>query len=146
MRKIIFVASPEAASDESLARLDEAIRQIRERAETLFTRLAEDRLAEDRLAEDRLNEYLPPKRDEQAKGKGMTREEIKRLARKAGLAGVTENGFIDYLERFAELVAAAEREACAKQAENMDAAVLAMLNITRQPIAIAAAIRARGEE
>jgi hypothetical protein len=39
----------------------------------------------------------------------------------------------------------AEREACAKQAENMDAAVLAMLNVTRQPIAIAAAIRARGE-
>ena len=39
----------------------------------------------------------------------------------------------------------AEREACAKQAENMDAAVLALLSVTRQPIAIAAAIRARGE-
>ena len=51
---------------------------------------------------------------------------------------------LDLLERFAEIVAAAEREECAKQAENMDAAVLAMLNITRQPIAIAAAIRARG--
>lgn len=38
---------------------------------------------------------------------------------------------------------AAETEACAKVAENMDAMVLALLNVTRQPIAIAAAIRAR---
>ena len=42
-----------------------------------------------------------------------------------------------------DLVAAAEREACAKVAEDMDAMVLALLNVTRQPIAIAAAIRAR---
>ena len=62
------------------------------------------------------------------------------------------------LERFAELVRAeerekwmertavlirGEREACAQIAEDMNQAVLAMLNVTRQPIAIAAAIRAR---
>lgn len=43
----------------------------------------------------------------------MTREEIIRMAREAGLAGVIEHGLIDYLERFAAIVAAAEREACA---------------------------------
>ena len=75
----------------------------------------------------------------------MTREEIIRMAREAGFS-VTWPETVPNFERFAALVAAAEREACAKQAENMDAAVLAMLNITRQPIAIAAAIRARGEE
>ena len=39
-----------------------------------------------------------------------------------------------------------EREACAKVAEDMDAAVLAILNVTGQPIAIAAAIRARSQK
>lgn len=43
-----------------------------------------------------------------------------------------------------EAAVKAEREACAKVAEDMNAAVLAMLNVTRQPVAIAAAIRARG--
>ena len=52
--------------------------------------------------------------------------------------------YLDKLERFAELVRADEREACAKVAEDMNAAVLAMLNVTRQPVAIAASIRARG--
>ena len=75
----------------------------------------------------------------------MTREEIIRLAREAGFSVSWPETVVNF-ERFANLVAAAEREACAKQAENMDAAVLAMLNITRQPIAIAAAIRARGQD
>tara|TARA_R110002126_G_scaffold170180_1_gene319122 strand:- start:135 stop:362 length:228 start_codon:yes stop_codon:yes gene_type:complete len=75
----------------------------------------------------------------------MTREEIIRMAREAGFSVTWPETELNF-ERFAALVAAAEREACAKQAENMDAAVLAMLNITRQPIAIAAAIRARGEK
>ena len=84
----------------------------------------------------------------------MDREDIIRMAREAGMERIVAIAFdgtqtvemarLDLLERFAEIVAAAEREECAKQAENMDAAVLAMLNITRQPIAIAAAIRARG--
>ena len=74
----------------------------------------------------------------------MNREDITRMAREAGFDDFFTRDLA--LDRFAELVAAEEREACAKQAENMDAAVLAMLNITRQPIAIAAAIRARGVE
>ena len=84
----------------------------------------------------------------------MDREDIIRMAREAGMERIVAIAFdgtqtvemarLDLLERFAEIVAAAEREECAKQAENMDAAVLAMLNITSQPIAIAAAIRARG--
>lgn len=87
----------------------------------------------------------------------MNRKDIIRMAREAGfgvLLSVDGRGeiyagddvYTDEMERFAELIIAAEREACAKQAENMDAAVLAMLNITRQPIAIAAAIRARGDK
>jgi hypothetical protein len=52
---------------------------------------------------------------------------------------------LEKLEAFAALVREDEREACAKVAEDMDAMVLALLNVTRQPIAIAAAIRARGQ-
>jgi hypothetical protein len=47
------------------------------------------------------------------------------------------------IERFAELVRADEREACAKVAENTDRMVLALLNVTSQHKHIAAAIRAR---
>ena len=83
----------------------------------------------------------------------MTRDDIRWMAREAGGADITVNGFTswvgtqspEFLERFAALVAAAEREACAKVAEDMNRAVLAMLNIMSQRIAIAAAIRKRGE-
>jgi cytosine/adenosine deaminase-related metal-dependent hydrolase len=54
--------------------------------------------------------------------------------------GLTLHGDI---EHFAELVRADEREACAKVAEDKGAMVQALLNVTSQPIAIAAAIRAR---
>ena len=47
MRKIIFVGSPEGSSEESLARMDEAIQGIREAADALRAALAEDRLAEE---------------------------------------------------------------------------------------------------
>lgn len=54
----------------------------------------------------------------------MTKDEIIRMAREAGVAGVTvfdEESASDVLrpelERFAALVAAAEREACAKVCE-----------------------------
>ncbi len=64
------------------------------------------------------------------------------MAREAGLVGgpVYARG----LEKFAALIRADEREACATVAEDMNRAVLAMLNVTSQPKAIAAAIRARG--
>ena len=45
----------------------------------------------------------------------MTRDDIIRMAREAGWTGPEENvTYVAMLERFAELVAAAEREACAK--------------------------------
>ena len=72
----------------------------------------------------------------------MTQDEIIEMTRQAGGFDATP----EFLERFASLVAAKEREACAKVAEDMDAMVLALLNVTSQPIAIAAAIRARGEQ
>jgi hypothetical protein len=39
----------------------------------------------------------------------MNREDIIRMAREAGLTGLMEGGLIEYLERFAALVAAAEK-------------------------------------
>jgi len=44
----------------------------------------------------------------------MTREDIIRMAREAGIRDCTCNGEFGCLERFANLVAAGEREACAK--------------------------------
>jgi hypothetical protein len=43
----------------------------------------------------------------------MNREDIIKMAREAGLTGLMEDGLVEYFERFAALVAAAEREACA---------------------------------
>ena len=71
----------------------------------------------------------------------MTRDDIIRMALEAGLAewhpSIQQHGFtfahFDRLERFAALVAAHEREACAKVCEAFDNNV-------------AAAIRARGEK
>jgi hypothetical protein len=48
----------------------------------------------------------------------MNRDDVIRMAREAGLSGLMEGGLIDYFERFAALVAAAEREACAKVADD----------------------------
>ena len=78
----------------------------------------------------------------------MTREEIIRLARQAGLTGLMEGGLIDYFERFAALVAAAERDACANLAMNQKNNDN---QHDRRPYNLACndileAIRARGEE
>lgn len=43
MRKVIFVESPEASRDESLAQLDAAMQDIKTKAEALRDALAEDR-------------------------------------------------------------------------------------------------------
>lgn len=84
----------------------------------------------------------------------MTREEIIHMAREAGISGPSpaRHGFKMYanpqrLERFAGLVAAAEREACAKVAEGFEANrdwVPGSLwgNLRAE---VAAAIRARGQ-
>ncbi len=74
----------------------------------------------------------------------MTRDDIIRLAREAGWKPLGENPkteftfFLDNLERFAALVAAAEREECAKLCE--DARSLPDVG----PLYCAVAIRARG--
>ena len=48
----------------------------------------------------------------------MNREEIIKLAREADLQAEYDDYVLERLERFAALVAAAEREACAKAIEN----------------------------
>ena len=72
----------------------------------------------------------------------MTRDEIIEMAREAGLplAWISEEGVLRWseLERFAALVAAAEREACAKLCNEADKST--------HPADLADAIRARGEK
>jgi hypothetical protein len=86
----------------------------------------------------------------------MNRDEIIRMAREAGLneddgvwysrSDVDADVTTDDLERFATLVAAAEREACARDAERF---LLMSSGAVWEPKhfceGIAAAIRARGE-
>jgi hypothetical protein len=67
------------------------------------------------------------------------------MAREAGMTGLEDGGLFDNFLVFEALVRADEREACAKVAEDKEAMVIALFNVTSQPIAIAAAIRARGE-
>lgn len=73
----------------------------------------------------------------------MTRDEIKRMAQEAGIKGPApaRQGFKMYanpqrLERFAALVAAAEREACAKVCED---------SVEYSGVTLAETIRARGQ-
>jgi len=50
----------------------------------------------------------------------VDRDDIIRMAREAGIGWLERaEGISEFLERFANLVAAAEREACAKVAEDM---------------------------
>ena len=71
----------------------------------------------------------------------MTDDDITRMAREAGVPNSWDLNWYDpYYERFAKLVAAAEREACAKAAENV------VPRHTECGNKIAAAIRARGQE
>jgi hypothetical protein len=73
----------------------------------------------------------------------MNREDIIRMAR---VAGCRDNGeefrFVKfrYLERFANLIASAEREACAKVCDRFQERDVGM-----QPAECAGAIRARGQ-
>ena len=68
----------------------------------------------------------------------MTQDEIIRMAREADIDENAE-GLTQALERFAALVAAHERESCAKVCEEMWAGGYG-------PSAITAAIRIRGEK
>jgi hypothetical protein len=72
----------------------------------------------------------------------MNREDIIRMAREAGIGWLERaEGISEFLERFANLVAAAEREACAKVLDEM--AAKDKLSNYYQVAAIA--IRARGQ-
>ena len=71
----------------------------------------------------------------------MTHEDIIKLAREAGISQSHAEGMTDFLERFAALVAAAEREACAKVCEEY----AGPFNSHRIG-ECAAAIRARGQD
>jgi hypothetical protein len=75
----------------------------------------------------------------------MTRDDIIRLAREVWSAGDAYIGpSTESLQRFAELVAAAEREACAELAERMDFHST-LTGFLVSPDQIADAIRARGQ-
>lgn len=83
----------------------------------------------------------------------MTRDEILRLAREAGLTYTPQAGWVvgsvQRLERFAALVVAHEREACAKVCDDKVEAEYATGTVDHNEIgwtqACAAAIRARGD-
>lgn len=82
----------------------------------------------------------------------MTRDEITSIAREAGFVGM--DGLHKGLCRFAALVAAAEREACAKVCEDhsWEADIDWWIDATKKAVSVksalecAAAIRARGEK
>jgi hypothetical protein len=74
----------------------------------------------------------------------MTREDIIRLAWEAGCAVYDGEDIAPALVRFAALVAAAEREACAELAERMDFHST-LTGFLVSPDQIADAIRARGQ-
>lgn len=93
----------------------------------------------------------------------MNREDILRMARKAELIcqstptafWVEDHDLTPYLERFAALVAAHEREVCAKVCGDIESAAWESWDITADPdaqgkaggaIDCAVAIRARGEK
>ena len=72
----------------------------------------------------------------------MTREDIIRMGRQAGaLIEIAQEKDLQWLERFAALVAAAEREACAKVCEEHP---YGMTMLGGAYVTCAAAIRARG--
>jgi hypothetical protein len=67
----------------------------------------------------------------------MTQDEIIEMARDADWGHASANLYAPALERFAKLVAAKEREACAKVCDEF--------NFGQTPMMIQRAIRARGE-
>ena len=81
----------------------------------------------------------------------MNRDDIYRMAKEAGFMTlfINEDTWIPYLEKFAKLVAAAEREACAKVCmdkwmEWMDASPDKRLDMRNDAEDCAFAIRERG--
>ena len=75
----------------------------------------------------------------------MNRDDITRMAREAGYIA-SQFTSITTLERFAALIAAAEREACARVCEEADNEAFDKTGCPAYGSECAAAIRARGEE
>ena len=74
----------------------------------------------------------------------MTQDDIIHMAREAGFEGLLDKAWgIEQLERFAALVAAHEREACAKVCEELAKGFNEEADNSR--LWCAAAIRARGQ-
>ena len=69
----------------------------------------------------------------------MNRDDIIRMAREAGLVNWEATAYANELERFAALVASAEREACAKACDDV------ITNDWEGAVDCAEAIRARGQ-
>jgi hypothetical protein len=67
----------------------------------------------------------------------MTRDEVIRLAELANMTGLEQSGILENFERFAALVAAHDREACAELMEQQHKWI--------SNVAASAAIRARGQ-
>lgn len=77
----------------------------------------------------------------------MTQDDILEMARSAGLTdGIELQHEIDAVMRFAELVAAAEREACAKLCEDEAGEWWILSGANTSAHNCAKAIRARGEK
>ncbi len=76
----------------------------------------------------------------------MTRDDIIRMAREAGGSLGGFGGTVSELERFAALVAAAEREACARVCEDDPSRAWDWLGEIRPGGHYADAIRARGSK
>ena len=77
----------------------------------------------------------------------MNRDDIIRMAREAGLFDDDQEPLPEYLERFAELVAAAEREALASDAESLGKGIQDYNKFASDlMIEYAAAIRARDKQ
>lgn len=76
----------------------------------------------------------------------MKRDDIIRMAREAGFVTHRDEwAFVERLERFATIVAAAEREACAKVVDGNIAASTPGSRLNDILMSNAAAIRARGQ-
>jgi hypothetical protein len=79
---------------------------------------------------------------------GLTKDDILRMAREAGFEHIAEaNYWHPLFKRFADLVAAAEREECAKLADDKLMDTSALMSFPPKSSAawsIAVAIRARG--
>ena len=74
----------------------------------------------------------------------IKQDEIIGMAREAGFPKYMTNSEINLIERFAALVAAHEREACAKVCEPVEGSAYE-LGVYKTMQTLAAAIRARGE-